>query len=330
MACRIFLLTAMCCLPAIALSGGAEPPAQKLAARHRLEFEIRKIGAPRTYTVDAFHSSSGRLFYSTADGKSLAVAECDVLAEPKGPVRPKWVRASYVRSRPWGEEAFGKGTPRILVETFTDLATGLVVYVSESGSLAAVPHPDKPKEARPMPLSSLYRLQLKVRPAGENDFTRNPLKVSVEVCLHEPTGHLVYLADNGAIAVVETKNDFANLEMPKPAKWSHALELKARKPKEAGFDKDTPRIGVEVYHDENADVLLYATDALTLAAAPAVAMGVPEKVQQPVWKYQLASGDFAAEVFDNPNAGHSLAVTHSGGLAAWRGDVKKPAPPGGK
>ena len=47
--------------------------------------------------------------------------------------------------------------------------------------------------------------------------------------------------------------------------WSHGLMLRARKADQKDFDKDTPRIGVEVFTDTNNGNLIYITESGAIA-----------------------------------------------------------------
>jgi hypothetical protein len=283
---------------------------------------VRKAGAPRTVAGEVFHDGD-RLYYASADSRALAVARGPAPASAKDVVRPKWVRRFDLPVRAWGAEAFDKDTLKVVVEVFRDSATKQLIYASESGALAVLPDPGRAvKEAEPR---FLYRLPLKVRPAGEVDLDFRYLKLNVEVYHHEPTGHLIYVGHNGALAVVETKKDFRDLKKSQPPRWSHALELKARKVDEADFTPTTARLSAEVYADDDANTAVYATDALTLAVVSG-APGEKRKPEPPLWRHRLVSGKFAAEVYSNPNAGHGFAVTHTGALAVWVEEPRGAAP----
>jgi hypothetical protein len=299
------------CALAVAVAGGAEP---ELAKQYGLEVELRKEGRPRAVEIVVYRDTNTEVaYYATPDRKALATADQLALDARKEPVRAKWVRRFDLPVRDWDAKEFAADTPKVLVEVFYDTAGNELVYVSESGALAVVDEPaGAAKVAAPR---WLYRLPLKVRPAGENDFTRAPIKINVEVYLHEPTGHLLYVGHNGSLAVVSTKKTFADLKA-KPPRWAHALDLMTRKPDQKDFDAKTPKIGIEVYADDNAGVLIYATDAGTLAAVPGEAKELAARdIKGPVWHTQWVVGKFAAEVFTNPNAGHTVIVTDAGGLA---------------
>jgi hypothetical protein len=318
----VLLLVALwCALPPA--RAGAEPP--ELAWKYRFELEVRKPEAPRTIAGETYYeATTGRLYYAGADNKALALTACKAPDAAKGAERLPWVRGFALPVRGWDAKEFDKDTPKVTVEVFRDAAARRLIYATESGALAAVPEPVAGQVKAGADPRWLYRLQLKVRPAGENDFIRNYLKLNVEVYLHEPTGHLIYVGHNGALAVVETKKNFADLKA-KPAVWSHALELKARKLDQKEFTPEAARIAVEVYSDDNAGVLLYATDALTFAAVPRGTEVVPNrKWQAPEWKHRLQIRAFAAEVFADTNTGHTIAVTPAGAVAVLPGEVKFP------
>jgi hypothetical protein len=54
-------------------------------------------------------------------------------------------------------------------------------------------------------------------------------------------------------------------EAPKGPKWTHGLDLKVRKGGEAEFSKDTKKIGIEVFRDENNNNLIYVSDTGSIA-----------------------------------------------------------------
>ena len=80
-----------------------------------------------------------------------------------------------------------------------------------------------------------HGLEVRVRKAGEKDFTAATKKIGLEFFLDGPNGNGVYIADAGDIAALPAK-----LVGPAPAKvlppqWSHAMELQARKADEKAF-----------------------------------------------------------------------------------------------
>ena len=50
--------------------------------------------------------------------------------------------------------------------------------------------------------------------------------------------------------------------------WRHGMELKVRKSGEADFGRDTKKIGIEVFQDENNGNLIYLTETGSIAVVP--------------------------------------------------------------
>jgi hypothetical protein len=50
-----------------------------------------------------------------------------------------------------------------------------------------------------------YAIELRVRKAGEQDFTKDTKKYGIEVFKDDNNGNLVYISENGSIAVVPGK-----------------------------------------------------------------------------------------------------------------------------
>jgi hypothetical protein len=57
-------------------------------------------------------------------------------------------------------------------------------------------------------------------------------------------------------------------DVAKGPKWLHGLDLKVRKGGEADFSKDTKRIGIEVFRDENNNNLIYVSETGSIAVVP--------------------------------------------------------------
>ena len=53
--------------------------------------------------------------------------------------------------------------------------------------------------------SWLHGMELRVRKAGEADWSKDTKKYGIEVFKDENTGNLVYISENGSIAVVPAK-----------------------------------------------------------------------------------------------------------------------------
>lgn len=55
----------------------------------------------------------------------------------------------------------------------------------------------------------------------------------------------------------------------KAPKWQHGLNVLVRKGDEANFTKDTKKVGIEVFRDENNGNLIYIAESGSIAVVPA-------------------------------------------------------------
>ena len=209
------------------------------------------------YGVEVFRDvPSGRLLY--VDEKAgIALANAPA-GEPKGGSDPKWHHALTLKVRGAGEASFGADAKKFGIEVFKDGNTGELIYLTESGAIAiakapaAAPAPDNIK-----PPTALYGLDLRIRKAGEANYSESTKTLGVEVFRDENTGGLLYLSQTGSLAAVPAPK---SVSTGKGVLWQHAMELKARPGGEAGFNKAN-RYGIEVFRDENTGYLIYADDA---------------------------------------------------------------------
>ncbi len=58
-------------------------------------------------------------------------------------------------------------------------------------------------------------------------------------------------------------------EAAKGPKWLHGLDLKVRQGGQTDFTKETKKIGVEVFKDENTNNLIYISETGSIAVVPA-------------------------------------------------------------
>src|SRR3954452_24512132 len=113
------------------------------------------------------------------------------------PKPPQWTHAFDLKVRKYGEAQFSDKTKSFGVEVFKDANNDNGVYICETGVLGVVggfgavkaPVPDSKSPAW------LHGLDLKVRKAGEAEFTDKTQVFGVEVFKDENTGNLVYLTE---------------------------------------------------------------------------------------------------------------------------------------
>ena len=118
---------------------------------------------------------------------------------------------------------------------------------------------------------------------------------------------------------------FAQPPAAKPV-WQYAHDLRVRKGGSADFDKDTPKIGIEVFKDEAGGALVAVTQTGNLAVTPAAAVGAEKKA---AWLFahdlRVRKGDeqtftkdttkFGVEVFKDVASGKLLYVCEKGTAA---------------
>jgi len=145
--------------------------------------------------------------------------------------------------------------------------------------------------AKPKEPTWLHGLEMAVRKAGEETFSKETKKIGVEAFKDENTGTLIYITENGTLAVLTPAGALKATppnEKPKSPQWSHGLVLKARKAGEADFTKDTKKYGLEVFKDENTGSLIYITETGAIHAHPTTAVVTADpKTKEPEWLYGL-------------------------------------------
>jgi hypothetical protein len=73
----------------------------------------------------------------------------------------------------------------------------------------------------------------------------------------------------GAVAVQLLPRVYAQSGDIKSPKWQYGLSVKVRKAEENDFGKETKRVGIEVYRDENHGNLIYISENGSIAVVPA-------------------------------------------------------------
>jgi hypothetical protein len=230
-----------------------------------------------------------------------------------------------LRVRKAGEDKFDDKTQKFGIEVFQDPNSNKVVYISETGSIAVLPVTTALPSGKGKDPTWQAAMELRVRKAGEKDFTKDTKKYGLEVFKDENAGNLIYISETGSIAVVP---EGKSLGMGKKPEWTHAMELKVRKAGEKEFTATTKAFGVEVFRDENTGNLVYISDVGTIAVLQGVA-GLPDKSQKPDWKHAMElrvrkGGDpdfndktpkLGVEVFLDTNTKKLVYISETGGLS---------------
>ncbi|MFO0844694.1 MAG: hypothetical protein U0797_20240 [Gemmataceae bacterium] len=242
--------------------------------QHGLSLTVRPAGEKawergQKVSLEVFQDQTGGgLLYVSERGALGAVPAKYASATAKGkPKNPKWTHAMELKVRRAGDKGWDKAK-RFSVEVFRDENNGTVIYVTEGG-FAVVPAKLAAKDDTGKDPAFQHGLELAARKQGEREFTRGTKRYGVEVFLDGNTGHLVYLCETGALAVVPGK--FARATeagVSKAPDLRRAMDLRVRKAGQREFGKDCPRFGVEVYSDESNGNVIYLSETGELAAVP--------------------------------------------------------------
>jgi hypothetical protein len=249
---------------------------------------------------------------------------------------PVWLHGLDLRCRKGGEIDFGPTTKRYGIEGFRDENNGILAYITETGSVAAVLSKDAKastggKSKAPV---WLHGLDMRVRKAGELDFSEKTHKFGLEAFRDENANNLLYISDPGFLAVLPAPAGLKPVPegKAKAPLWLHALDLRVRRGGEPDFTPTTKKFGIEVFKDENANSVIYISETGSIAAVPATADSKPApegKAKAPTWLHGLDlrvrrsdepgftkdTRKFGVEVFRDENGGNLIFISETGSLA---------------
>jgi hypothetical protein len=242
-----------------------------------------------------------------------------------------------LRARKATEDDFSDKTKTYGVEIYSDEQTGNGLYISETGSLAAVPSKNfKTGLASKAPLHR-QGLSLNARPGGENSWDKAK-KFGIEVSRDDVQGNQIYITQNGQVAVApaaDANTGKVEGKVKNPA-FKYGMNLKVRKAGEKDWDK-AKKVGVEVYLDENNGTTVYISETGSIAIIGPKAMGTATKDKDPMHQHGLEvsvrkTGEkgftkdtkrVGAEVYQDNRNGAILYVTEAGNIAVVPGKVAK-------
>jgi hypothetical protein len=171
---------------------------------HALELKVRgadvsDFKSAKAIGVEAYRDGlSGGLIYVTETG-FVAYAPAPASAPPSDGVKaPKAITGLVLSARKGDEKAFTKDTKAQAVEAFQDPNSGAILYLSETGSIAALPGGEVKKGAG---IEWRHAFEVRPRKAGEKEFDK-AAKYGVEVFEDLVNGAWVYVSENGSIAAL--------------------------------------------------------------------------------------------------------------------------------
>ena len=173
-----------------------------------------------------------------------------------------------------------------------------------------------------------HGMELRVRKAGEPDFTPKTQKFGVEAFKDESTNSLLYITETVSLALAPAGS---GSDSAKPPEWKHAMEVRVRKAGDVKWD-NAKKFGIEVFRDENNGNLVYICDTGSVSVVPGGG-AAPEKSKAPEWKHGMElsvrkAGEpdfnkntkkYGIEVFSDENNGNLVYVSESGAIAVVTG-----------
>jgi len=177
---------------------------------------------------------------------------------------PKWIHSVDLAVRKGGVKEWA-GAGKVGIEVYRDGNSGNLVYVTEAGQVAILPEHTEVKGEGKSP-DWLHGLDLSCRRHDEKSFTKDTRKFGVEVYHDVTTGNLIFVSENGSIAVAPAPTGVkAPTPKAKEPTWTHGLNVKCRKFGEKEFSDQTRSFGAEVFRDDNLDMIIYINELGNIA-----------------------------------------------------------------
>src|SRR5215813_8298289 len=221
----------------------AQAATDKLVWKYGLSFQVRKAGQAKfddkdtpKYGAEILHDKDIEKLLYVAETGALGVGTADKLGKDLDkPERPKLYHGLEMRVRPKDEKGWDKAL-KFGAEVFRDINADNLVYISEKGSIGVLPAagikaPDKIKDPE-----WSHGMEVKVRKADEGKFSNITKRVSLEVYRDENTKQLIYLTNDGHIAVTPIGSTIKPTKVKGPT-WWHGFVIKVRKADEEKFTK---------------------------------------------------------------------------------------------
>jgi hypothetical protein len=172
------------------------------------------------------------------------------------------------------------------------------------------------------------QFELPIRRAVPTD-PDTTLRTFADVLFDKDGGRLFYAAQATPTLGVVKGDEKAVGKGDKPAKGLYRFVLQARTWDEKDIDKNTRKIAVEVFRDENTGNLVYVSETCAVAVVAAPKEVPPRKAPETRWLYRLklkvrppGGGDFTfntlkcnVEVYRETDSGRLIYLAHDGNLA---------------
>src|ERR1019366_6614978 len=190
--------------------------------------------------VEAFRDNN------TAGGIGLYISEVGSIALAPNfatiqvPVKPSTSAKHFtgldLPARKAGVVKWDKMTGVHSMEVFRDPNANNWLYITETGNLAAADGKLNAGAAGKDP-KWVHSVDLQVRKGGVKEF-KDASKFGIEVYADGTNGSLVYITENGVVAVIpDPKGVTVNKGKPVSPEWLHGLDLSCRRFDEKDFTK---------------------------------------------------------------------------------------------
>jgi hypothetical protein len=318
---------------------GQERKLKDLPWSHAFDLASRKYGQTeinkdtKRYGVEAFRDDNTGFGLYVSQVGSMAIApnfkDLTVpVADSKG---PSWLTGLDLPARKAGEKEFTKTTKVHSLEVFRDPNVDDWLFITDKGNIAATTAKLFPGVANKNP-KWVHSVDLQVRKGGVKEW-KDAAKIGIEVYRDGNTANLIYITEDGQIAIIpETTEVEVREGKGKAPEWLHGLDLSCRKFDEKSFSPSTRKFGVEVYNDLTTGNLIFISETGSIAVMPAPA-GVKAptiNTKEPQWTHGLnvkcreygekdfseKTRTFGAEVFRDENIGATIYVNELGAIAA--------------
>jgi hypothetical protein len=247
---------------------------------------------------------------------------------------PAWIYGLDLRARKAGEEKFSDKTKAWGMEVFFDNNSSNWVYIVENGNFAVAPSKtasmEKPIE-KPQDCKWLHSFDLKCRKGGQKKWDKNTPIYGLEIYQDLNNNNLIYICDNGAVAVIPWDMAISKSEGKAP-EWLHGQDLQSRKFGEENFTDKTRKYGVEIFRDGNNGNLIFLdeTGHIAVAAGPKDLKSPTKDPKNAKFLHGLdlscreAGQDmftektptYSIEIYDEPNVNGAIYLAQTGAIAA--------------
>ena len=318
--------------------GGQEKKLKELQWSHAFDLACRKNDEKditkdtKRWGVEAFRDNNtggGVGFYISESGCINLAPNFAGLNPPLNPSKgPVWLTGLDLPARKAGMVKFEKTTKVHSMEVFRDPNVDNWLFITDQGNIASNTGKLFAGATSKTP-KWVHSVDLQVRKGGVKEF-KDASKYGIEVYSDGNTGNLIYITENGHVAITPEVKEIP-VDKGKSPDWLHGLDLSCRKHDEKSFTKDTRKFGVEVYHDVTTGNLIFIseTGCIGVTPAPKDVKAPTAKTKEPVWTHGLnvkcrkygekefspTTRAFGAEVFRDENIDVAIYINELGNIA---------------